>query len=420
MKTAGIVAEYNPFHNGHQYHIEETRKQTAADYVIAVMSGDFVQRGAPAFLDKYERARAALLGGCDLVLELPVLYSCASAEFFSAGAVTLLHQLGVCDFLSFGSEEGNLSHLNRLTDILTEEPKDYKTALRFHLKSGLSFPAAREKALSEYLSGSGDICPEDFSSFLKGSNNILALEYLKALKKLNSNITPATVLRKTASYHDTELHEEISSASAIRHHLLHNNSISGIEGSVPEATYRSIAAIIEDSRLNLPNLFPDLDALTPYLHSTLLRDNNPELYLDWDKDLANRFKQLPLMTMSFTQIADRLKSRNVTHSRVHRALLHYILGIRKEMFYNQFDRNPVPYARILGFRKESSILLKEINKNGSIPMITKPASIHNLISSEDEWVWDMDLAASRLYQSIQYTTFGRILPSAYERTPVII
>ena len=146
MKIAGIVAEYNPFHNGHQYHIEETKKQTDSDYIIAVMSGDFVQRGAPAFLDKYERARAALLGGCDLVLELPVIYSTATAEFFASGAVRLLDGLGICDFLSFGSEEGNLNPLLKLTDILTREPEEYQQYLRLHLKSGLSFPAELEQS----------------------------------------------------------------------------------------------------------------------------------------------------------------------------------------------------------------------------------------------------------------------------------
>jgi predicted nucleotidyltransferase len=184
MKIAGIVAEYNPFHNGHQYHIEETKKQTGADYIIAVMSGDFVQRGAPAFLDKYERARAALLGGCDLVLELPVIYSTASAEFFASGAVRLLDGLGICAFLSFGSEEGNLKPLYQLAELLTEEPEEYKRILKLHLKSGLSFPAAREQALEEYfLTNLKEMRNISIPSFLKGSNNILALEYLKTLKK---------------------------------------------------------------------------------------------------------------------------------------------------------------------------------------------------------------------------------------------
>ena len=416
MKIAGIVAEYNPFHNGHQYHIEETKKQTDSDYIIAVMSGDFVQRGAPAFLDKYERARAALLGGCDLVLELPVIYSTATAEFFASGAVRLLDGLGICDFLSFGSEEGNLNPLLKLADILTREPEEYQQYLRLHLKSGLSFPAAREKALEDYAA-TNNRESDDYSmaSFLKGSNNILALEYLKTLKKISSSMNPVTVLRKNAAYHDNQLYDNISSASAIRHHILSDKEVTHIKASVPEATYHSIEAITCRQ-----SGFPDFDHLTPYLHSLLIAGHDPEIYLDWDRDLANRLLQLPWPTMTFTQIADKLKSKNVTHSRIHRALLHFILGIEKESFYHQFEENPIPYGRILGFRRESSLLIREIGQRGHIPLITKPASIHSFLSPKDSWVWNMDLAASRLYQSIQFQHFGHILPSAYERTPIII
>ncbi|MBE5956096.1 MAG: nucleotidyltransferase [Lachnospiraceae bacterium] len=414
MKIAGIVAEYNPFHNGHQYHIEETRIQTGADYVIAVMSGDFVQRGAPAFLDKYDRAYAALAGGCDLVLELPVIYSSASAEFFAAGAVHLLHGLGVCDYLSFGSEAGNLESFLPIAEILADEPEEYQQKLRSFLKSGLSFPAAREKALEEYLLNTSNFSRyRSLSAFLKGSNNILALEYLKALKNTGSDIMPVTIRRRNASYHDKELRGHISSASAIRHHLLGHADINNIQASVPETTFSFIQQ--QQNR----NGFPDLDHLTPYLHSALIENRDPSLYLDWDEDLANRLYGLPWASMSFTQIADKLKSRNVTHSRIHRALLHFILRLEKEPFLTQFDQNPVPYARILGFRRNSSTLLKEISRKGTVPIITKPASIHGCLNQANSWVWNTDLAASRLYQSIQFQYFHQILPSAYERSPII-
>ena len=416
MKVAGIIAEYNPFHNGHQYHIEETKTQTGADYVIAVMSGDFVQRGAPAFLDKYERTRAALSGGCDLVLELPVVYSAASAEFFASGAVHLLNRLGICDFLSFGSEEGSLNILSRFADILANEPKEYQQLLREQLKSGHSFPSAREHALSEYLNKyMDDVTTSDNSGFLKGSNNILAMEYLKALRGTASNMKPATILRKNASYHDIELNGPIASASAVRHHILEHRDISKVSDVVANQTLHSL---IEMSKQNYA--FPDFDHLTPYLHSAMLSGRNPEQYLDWDKDLSNRFRQLSWPTLSFTETADQLKSRNITHSRIHRALFHFILGIEKDRFQSQYERNPIPYGRILGFRKESSHLIKEINQRGSIPLITKPASIHNHLKEEDSWMWEMDLNASRLYQSILFGNFGHRLPSAYERTPVIV
>ncbi len=416
MKTAGIIAEYNPFHNGHQYHIEETRKKTGADYIIAVMSGDFVQRGAPAFMDKYERAYCALAGGCDLVLELPVIYSTASAEFFAGGSVNMLDKLGVCDYLSFGSEEGTLELLLCLAELLNTEPEEYRLLLREYLKKGLSYPAAREKALKDYCI-THSICHniDKLSSFLKGSNNILALEYLKTLKKSCSSMIPSTISRKSAAYHDRTLYGNISSASAIRHHILNSHEIPVVSSSVPDATFDYLKRT-KDSGFG----FPDYNNLTSYLHSALLQDSSLEHYIDWDTELTNRLHQLTWQCMSYTEIADALKSKNVTHSRIYRALLHCILRIDKRAFDLQYKQNPIPYARILGFRKESRPLLRKIKESSSIPLITKPASIKKNIEPADYWIWEKDLSASRLYQSIHYTGYGRRIPSAYERTPVII
>lgn len=414
MKIAGIIAEYNPFHNGHQYHIEETKRRTGADYVIAVMSGDFVQRGAPAFLDKYSRTQSALLGGCDLVLELPVIYSTASAEFFAFGAVSLLDQLGICSYLSFGSEEGALEPLLPLADLLLQEPKEYQDLLRAQLKAGLSYPAARQEALRCYVSASSPCeLSNDSSNFLKGANNILALEYLKSLKKSCSTMVPFTIQRKNTSYHDKKLHQSISSASAIRNYAFQGKDLSRLASTVPEDTFRSMKEAANYG-------FPDYDPLTPYLHSTLLREDHLEHYLDWDLELANRISQLAWPTLTYSEIADELKKRNITHSRIYRALLHLILGIEKDSFFSQFERNPVPYARILGFRRESSHLIRKVHDQGQIPLITKPSSIREKIASEDLWVWEKDLTASELYRSICFSSFKKRLPSAYERSPILL
>lgn len=416
MKIAGIIAEYNPFHKGHQYHIEETKKQTGANYVIAVMSGDFVQRGAPAFLDKYDRAKSALAGGCDLVLELPVIYSTASAEFFAAGAVSLLDRLGICDFLSFGSEEGTLDTLLSLADLLAEEPAAYQLMLRNCLKSGLSYPAARVQALQSYLRSDCDCeLSNEFFDSLKGANNILALEYLKSLKKSHSSLIPFTIQRKNTSYHDKKLHQNISSASAIREYALHEKDLSALASCVPAETYASI-----DAAASIGKGFPDLDCLTPYLHSALLHCTDTTQYLDWDTELSNRLTQLSWPSLSFTEIADCLKRKNITHSRIHRSLLHLILAIDQESFFHCLHTNPIPYARILGFRRKSSHLIKAIHEQGDVPLITKPASIFKVLSPEDLWMWEKDLAASELYRSILSCNYGTRLPSAYERTPVIL
>lgn len=415
MKVAGIVAEYNPFHNGHKYHIEETQKQTGADYVIAIMSGDFVQRGAPAVMDKYDRAFCALSSGCDLVLELPVIYSCASAEFFADGAVKILDGLGVCDYLSFGSEAGKLTELDKIADILVNEPKKYQELLRKHIKSGLSFPAARIAALEEYLL-SDEICQfsNEFFQTLGGSNNILALEYLKSLKSTKSKLIPITIHRKIAPYHDKNLHAEISSATAIRECILKSTILEPLHDAVPAKTFAFI------TKNHQKGLLPDFTDLTPYLHHALLLTKKPEHILDLNEDLGKRLTSLPWPTMDFAEIVEGLKSRNMTQTRLQRALLHLILGIEQERFMEQYDQNPVPYTRILGFRKESSALLKEIKNRSRIPVITKPASITKQLTKEDAWVWEMDLKAAKLYQSICFQRCKEMLPSPYTRTPIIV
>lgn len=414
MKVAGIIAEYNPFHNGHQYHIEETKKSTGADYVIAIMSGDFVQRGAPAMMDKYDRATCALSAGCDLVLELPVIYSTSSAEFFAEGAVLALDQLGICDFLSFGTELGTLDQLSPLADLLLEEPKEYQIFLRHQLKAGHSFPAARSEAIREYLRKDENCqLSNDFFKELTGSNNILALEYLKSLKKSKSSMVPWTIKRKNAPYHDKKLHESISSATAIREALQKKEDIAKILPSVPEKTGQYLQTWHEK------NVLPDFSHLTPYLHGALLNAKELTAYLDWDQELANRMASIPWETSDYTTIVEGLKSRRVTRTRIQRALLHLILQMDKEHFACQYEKNPVPCVRILGFRKESSPLLKAIKKNASLPLITKPASIKSLLDPSDQWVWDMDLKAARLYQSILFQNFGIALPSPYSRSPIL-
>lgn len=236
MKVTGIIAEYNPFHNGHKYHIEKAKELTGADYVIVVMSGNFTQRGIPAFTDKYTRTRMALSCGADLVLELPLYYAAGSAEYFATGAVSLLDRLGVVDSLCFGSECGNIDALMHVASVLYNEPDSYKKLLQDALKSGQNYPAARHNALLQYLSmqpserdavnGNAIDCDTvacaaitdvtDYEQILSSPNNILGIEYCKALLKLNSSITPYTIRREGGGYNDDTLSAVNSSALAIR------------------------------------------------------------------------------------------------------------------------------------------------------------------------------------------------------------
>ena len=220
MRVLGIISEYNPLHSGHIYHINASREKTSATHTLCVMSGQFVQRGEPAIADKWARTRMALNAGIDLVLELPVVFSCASAEIFAYGAVRTLHNTGVVDF-KFGSEQGEIGSLWRSASVLYEEPYEFKILLKQFLDEGLSFPAAREKALNSYLRE----LPENI---MDQSNNILAIEYLKALMHFRSSIQPITIKRRGSSYNNTEMASSFSSATAIRNMIHSDNSLSGL------------------------------------------------------------------------------------------------------------------------------------------------------------------------------------------------
>ena len=210
-KVLGIIAEYNPFHNGHLYQIEEAKKQTGAEYVVAVISGNFAQRGNTSLVNKWIKTQMALENGIDLVIELPTVYSISSAENFAEGAIKILESLKIVDTLCFGTETGDFAALNNIANVLYNEPKEYITLLNHELGKGVSYPKARESALMMYLN---DI--KRYANILSGPNNILAIEYLKALKKLKSEIKPFSIQRKKVYYNDEKIIDEFASSTAIR------------------------------------------------------------------------------------------------------------------------------------------------------------------------------------------------------------
>ena len=246
-RVLGIVAEYNPFHNGHLYHLEQSKKITSSNYTVAVMGGNFTQRGSTSLIDKWSKAQTAIQCGIDLVIELPVLYSISSAENFAEGAVKILDSLKVVDYISFGAETEDLEILNKLADVLLKEPKGYKTLLSHELKKGLSFPKARENALMMYL---GDI--RKYANVLSSPNNILAIEYLKALKKLNSTIQPVSIARYEAGYNDLSFTGNIASSTAIRN-MIKNNGFNALRNLMPESSYSNLI-----QNLKLGHVIPDL------------------------------------------------------------------------------------------------------------------------------------------------------------------
>ena len=230
-KVLGIIAEYNPFHNGHLYHINESKKAVNADYTIAIMSGNFVQRGDTSLVDKWSKAEMALKNGIDLVIELPLLYSISSAENFAEGSIKILNSLNLVDYLSFGSELCDVNILNEFANFLYYEPKEFVSILNHELSKGFSFPKARENALLMYLN---DI--RKYANILSSPNNILAIEYLKALKKYKSSIVPVSIYRKKVDYNSTEIVDNFASATAIRK-IAMTNDVWSLRQVMPKSSF---------------------------------------------------------------------------------------------------------------------------------------------------------------------------------------
>lgn len=412
MKLVGLITEYNPFHNGHQYHLEKALELTNADAAIVVMSGNYVQRGTPAIMPKHLRAQSALEAGAAVVLELPVCYAAGSAEYFALGAVSLLDRLGCVSTLCFGTESGDLVPLQKLAKILVNEPDDLRILLRKYLKSGISFPAARQKALLEFT---GDA---SLVSSLEEPNNILGLEYLKALYRLDSRIVPYTVRRQGSGYHDAALRPSYSSASAIRRLLETSGQAfpdiqTFLKEQMPSACIRLLS---EAYRSRYPVYADDFSLLLKY---RLLTTDAKELsgFADISPELANRILKNRNRFVSFEQFCSLLKTRDCTYTRVSRALLHILLDIREKDMKEYAANGWHGYARILGFRRDCTDVLSVMKQAGSVPLLTKLTADSGL----DDWAKHMlqrDIFASDLYESVVTDKFKTPFINEYKQ-PVI-
>lgn len=367
MNVTGVIVEYNPFHNGHLYHLEQSKNLANSDYIVAVMSGNFVQRGEPAILDKWSRAEMALRAGVDLVLELPFIYSTSSAEGFAFGAVSLLNSLGIVNNICFGSESGDIASLKIISEILANEPREYKEFLQFHLKSGLSFPSAREKALINYIENQESLknIAQEIKDILSNSNNILGIEYLKSLIKLKSSIKPWTIIRKSNSYNQKNMSGAISSATAIRSNF---SDINLIQEAVPDYTLEILnrevnlgKGPINIEKFSQTILYKIRSSSTEYIKNLL----------DVSEGLEYRIKQAAEESSNIDELISRIKNKRYTSTRIQRILLYSIFGITKD--YQEQIKNPAEYARILGFTQRGRALLRSLKESSSIPIITNPS-----------------------------------------------
>lgn len=401
MKAAGVITEYNPFHNGHKYQLEQIRKQTGSDYIIVVMSGDFVQRGQPAVIDKYSRTRMALECGADLVLEMPVVCATASAEYFAAGGVGVLKNTGVADTLCYGVETADHDIAKLIAGVLKNPPEKYSAILKKYMQDGMSFPVARSRALSEFLisSASGRHADTDdhftlsailhntnnriseISDFISSPNNILAIEYEKAL--IGTGITGFPIQRIGEGYHSVNSDSMLASATAIRKLLFTPDSDSDVlckNDKLSRIMPQSCADILLD-RFNAGHIVSP-DDISDMLYYRLLseKDMGFKKYADCTKELSSKIVKNIYKYESFTQFCELLKSKNLTYTRISRVLIHILLGIKNDDYASY---QAAPYLRVLGFKKSSAALMHEIKKRASAPLITKVADApYDLIAKD--------------------------------------
>ena len=422
MRTVGIIAEYNPFHTGHAYHIAQAKKISGADYAMVIMSPDFVQRGTPAVFDKYTRTQMALQCGADLVIELPVCYASGSAEFFAEGAIALLNRIGVVDTLVFGAEHDDLALFQATADLLLEEPEAYSKMLKAFLKEGFTYPKARSEALIRTLESNTFSCIQNdsgntqsyLSSFLSSPNNILGIEYCKALKKTKSRIMPIPLLRFGSSYNSTSLDGVFCSASALREGIQREEDMEELLPFIPV----SCRPLFLDSLKR--TVFAD--DMLPFIVNKLLTEQSFSHILDISLDLSERIQNIrfPSIGKSFDELSESLKTKQVTKARINRALVHLLLDIRTDAVDSFRQKGTVFYAKVLGFSKNAVSLLHAIKENSDLPFLTKPAKADSLLQGTGLNMWKQDLYASHLYRSVVSCKYHVPFRTEWETSPIIL
>ncbi|MCF8000700.1 MAG: nucleotidyltransferase [Halanaerobiales bacterium] len=382
MKVAGIIVEYNPFHLGHKYHIKKTREITNADYIVAIMTGNFMQRGTPAICDKWNRTKMALKGGVDLLIELPLCYSIRSAEYFAQASMRLLNALGIVDNVVFGSEYGKIDSLQEIAKLLITENSYYKKRLNHYLNKGMVFPAARKYALIDQikLKGNDDFWAENnIFQILNGSNNILGIEYLKAKYKFNLDLNLKTIKRIGQDYHSKKINDKYVSATSIRKYI-NKNELTKIKDKVPNYTYQILDELVQKRQipLNINNLGIMLLAkIRRYTISDLTNIG------DINENLAHRIKKAAKSAGNYKQLVNKLNTRSFTKTRFQRILMNIIFDLQKDIL-KKHDKHGPSYLRILGISKKGKNLLTHINNKTQLPVVINPSEYINDLTFKNE------------------------------------
>ena len=419
MKTVGIIAEFNPFHNGHAYLLNKARLLTNADNVLVLMSGNYVQRGTPSFMDKFARSNIALSNGADVVLEFPLCYAMSSAAYFATGAINILNSLDSIDYLCFGCETDDINLLNMISDIIINEDDTYSSTIQSYLKTGLSFSKSREHAIIKSLSLNGINADADYlSSLISSPNVILAIEYLVALKRTNSKIIPVPVLRNDTGYHSTTVNEIYSSATAVRK-LFSGKSVFTFN-NVKESLSRMIPSnAMELFETEFKKTYP----VTAEDFSTLVGDRlyqakhglfELSALFDNTDDLANRILNLTDSYTSISGFVNDCNSKIFTSSRITRLLMYTLINYTKDDYFTFKNDGYVYYYRMLGFKKSSEPLLTQIKANSDFPIITKISNSYDSLSTNGKRMLGMNMLADDLYRMVVMNKYNTIIPNEHQ------
>lgn len=419
MKVSGIIAEYNPFHNGHSYHLAQTRSRLGSDYIIVVMSGNYVQRGAPTIIDKYSRARMALQCGADLVLELPACFSCASAEYFAYGGISILDKLGVVDNVCFGTEslddpeetsEDLVKAFADIAALILDEPDEYKAVLKEEQRNGASNAAARAEAVEKLLG-------KRHREILETSNNILAVEYVKALKRLGSTIKPAPVARLMTAHNDRLIQDGYSSATAIRNAIYNKYSLTSLESTLPKEAF---SILMDQYLVSFPVFRDDYSVIFGNALLNAKKTEDLTKYFGVGTDLANRMLKHKNEYISFSQFRELIYAKNITKATVGRAMIHIALGILESDMDGIYDENRLTAVKMLGFRKEAQPLLSEIKKNAKISLVSKLADYSPKTENIKADMIVQTTDADMLYRMICMNKYGNYIKNPFEKEVIII
>ena len=427
MRIMGVVAEYNPFHNGHVYQIDHAKKDLIADGVVVVMSGNFVQRGEPAILDKYTRAKLAIDNGADLVLEMPVTASTASAEIFAETRVSTLLSTGVVTDIMFGCEDEDPELFRKVALYFLEEPYGFKQSLSRYLKAGVPFAKARADAIVENWDDPDE--RERLAGFMAAPNNILGIAYTRAVLARDLSIRLHPIHRHGVSHDDTTFSANFASASLLRRILFQDESMEttrsffsdrdkshGINGD-------SISMFIPENEVPVintacgKNMLVSPDDISLLLHQALIYHRDLSDYMDCNEDISRRILNERNSFVSFTQFADLLKTKNINHSRIRRILTHLVLGLHHDDLALLRAESFSPYIRVLGFSDGGRSLLSEIKARSNVPIIVSPqeAEKSELWNSNKNRLLERDVYAADLYRTLLTQRLGEALPTEYTR-----